>query len=277
MAKKHINTDINPFLRWAGGKRWLVSRLKGNLDINAFTSYHEPFVGGGAMLFSFLPKKAYISDANVLLMEAYKVLRDKPNELFDFLQRFPTNEVTYYQVRNMVPTNEVESAGRFIYLNRTSFNGIFRVNSKGEYNVPWGKHEGVKFDFDNLRKVSDYLQNVNISEGCDFEKCLKRVRRGALVFLDPPYTISNNINGFIKYNQKSFSVEDQMRLSGMVDEIRNRGAYYILTNANHAQVKEIFDKGDRIIELTRTSLIGGTNAVRGAYEECIFTNINITI
>lgn len=273
--KKNKHT-IDPVFRWAGGKRWLVSRLRGQFDISQYSSYVEPFVGGGAMLFAFLPQHAFISDANEHLIQAYQGIRDNIDGVIGFLKNQRTDEETYYQVRSMVPTNATEAAGRFVYLNRTSFNGIYRENLKGEYNVPWGKKLNYKFDLDNLRKASEYLKSVNISSG-DFEHCLEFVQADSLVFLDPPYTISKNNNVFIKYNQKTFSVQDQERLSAMIDEIKRRNAFYILTNANHEQVKEIFDKEDQIIDLTRSSLIGGTNAQRGDYEECIFTNLNITL
>lgn len=267
---------MQPFLRWAGGKRWLVSRLRGKLDINQFTSYHEPFIGGGAMLFSFLPKHAFISDVNEQLMQAYRLMKEDTDGVIEFLQGLKTDEETYYLVRSMVPQNEVEAAGRFIYLNRTSFNGIYRVNQKGEYNVPWGKKLNYQFDYENLRKVGKFLKQVEISHG-DFEQSLDHVQENSLVFLDPPYIMSKNNNVFLKYNQRAFTEQDQDRLAGMIEVIKRRGSYYILTNSNHEKVIETFDKGDNRIELTRTSLIGGTNAKRGAYEECIFTNLDLTI
>lgn len=273
---KKESLHINPFLRWAGGKRWLVSRLRGKLDINQFPSYHEPFIGGGAMLFSFLPKQAFISDVNEQLIQAYRLMKEDTEGIIEFIQALRTDEETYYRVRSMVPQNEVEAAGRFIYLNRTSFNGIYRVNLRGEYNVPWGKKMNYQFDYENLRKVGRYLQQVEISRG-DFEQCLDHVQENSMVFLDPPYIMSKNNNVFLKYNQRAFSEQDQERLAGMIEEIKRRGAYYILTNSNHEKVIETFDKGDNIIELTRTSLIGGTNAKRGAYEECIFTNLDFKI
>lgn len=267
---------MHPFLRWAGGKRWLVSRLRGKLNISQFASYHEPFIGGGAMLFSFLPEHAFISDVNEQLMQAYRIMKEDTEGIIEFIEALKTDEETYYRVRSMTPQNEIEAAGRFIYLNRTSFNGIYRVNLRGEYNVPWGKKLNYQFGYENLRKVGKYLQQVEISHG-DFELCLEHVQENSLVFLDPPYIMSKNNNVFLKYNQRAFSEQDQDRLAGMIEEIKRRGAYYILTNSNHEKVIETFDKGDNRIELTRTSLIGGTNAKRGAYEECIFTNLDLTL
>ena len=135
--------EIRPFLRWAGGKKWLVKRIKNALDITAFTSYHEPFVGGGAMLFYFQPSKAYISDANDQLMLTYEVVRDNIQEVIDLISSFGKGEEAYYTVRAIKTEEPVVQAARFIYLNQMSYNGIYRVNSKGEYNVPWGKRLSV--------------------------------------------------------------------------------------------------------------------------------------
>lgn len=271
----YIN-NLHPFLRWAGGKKWLVNRIKEALDITAFSSYHEPFVGGGALLFFFQPKKAYISDANEQLILTYIVVRDNIHDVIDIISDFGQGEEAYYRVRAMKTEEPTVQAARFIYLNQMSYNGIYRVNSKGEYNVPWGKRLKYEFDFNNLRNVSKYLQQVRI-QAMDFGESLKSVRKNTLVFLDPPYTHSNIDNGFIQYNKKTFTFEDQIRLSEMIDTIKARGAYYILTNADHDVIREVFDKEDKIIPITRNSTIGGKNAQRGKYEECIFTNINLKI
>ncbi len=273
---KERKDDIHPFLRWAGGKKWLVRRVKDTLDIKSYTSYHEPFVGGGAMLFHLHPKKAYISDMNEQLMLTYEIVRDNIDDVIELIEGYGIGEAAYYAVRGIRTNNPIEKAAQFIYLNQMSYNGIYRVNSAGDYNVPWGKRIHYQFDFDNLRNVSKYLRRVRI-QSMDFEECIKRVRRNALVFLDPPYTHSKIENGFIQYNQKTFTLEDQRRLSTMIDKIKQRGAYYILTNADHEVIREVFDKGDRMIPITRSSGIGGRNARRGQYEECIFTNTNLII
>lgn len=266
--------NIHPFLRWAGGKKWLVRRIKNTLDVSSYTSYHEPFVGGGAMLFHLHPKKAYISDANEKLMLTYENVRDNIDDVISIIKSYGIGEANYYAVRGIRTNNPIEKAAQFIYLNQMSYNGIYRVNSSGDYNVPWGKRIHYQFDFDNLRNVSKYLKRVHI-QSVDFEECIKRVRKNALVFLDPPYTHSKIENGFIQYNQKTFTLEDQKRLSAMIDKIKARGAFYILTNADHEVIRDVFDKNDRMIPITRSSGIGGKNAQRGQYEECIFTNTNL--
>ena len=183
-AKKR--KDLHPFLRWAGGKKWLVQRIKNTLDVNLYSSFHEPFVGGGAMLFNFQPKRAFISDANEQLMLTYEVVRDHIEELIGIISGFGINETSYYEIRDIRSEDPIIQAARFIYLNQMSYNGIYRVNSKGEYNVPWGKRQNYHFDYDNLRNVSNYLTHVHI-KSMDFADSIKSVRRNALVFLDPPY------------------------------------------------------------------------------------------
>lgn len=270
------NIDIHPFLRWAGGKKWLVQRIKDKFDINLFSSYHEPFVGGGAMLFHLHPSKAYISDANEQLMSTYIMVRDNVDDVIELIKNYGIGESAYYNVRGNKTSDPIEKAAQFIYLNQMSFNGIYRVNSEGNYNVPWGKRMKYHFDYENLRNVSRYLSHVFI-QSMDFEECISRVRKNALVFLDPPYTHSKIDNGFIQYNKKTFTLQDQHRLSAVIDKIKSRGAYYILTNADHEVIREVFDKGDRMIPIIRNSGIGGRNAQRGKYEECIFTNTNLNI
>lgn len=270
--------NLHPFLRWAGGKRWLVQKLKNVLDINDFHSYHEPFLGGGAMFFHYMPSNAYISDANFQLINAYLKVRDNIEDVINSIKDFGCNESSYYRIRSLQTENSVLQAARFIYLNQLSYNGIYRVNKKGEYNVPWGKRDNYQFDFENLRNVSIFLNqgNIHISHG-DFNSTLSSIQKDDLVFLDPPYIYSDFNNPFIQYNQKSFSTSDQQRLSDFIDRLKELGAYYILSNSNHDKTKILFNKGDNIIEVTRSSGIGGKNAQRGDYKECIFTNINFTI
>jgi DNA adenine methylase len=271
-----IETKIHPFLRWAGGKKWLVRRIITSFDVSKFSSYHEPFVGGGAMLFYFQPKNAFISDSNEQLIQTYITVRNNIDDVIEVIRGFGRTEDDYYSVRGLQTEDAVIRAAKFIYLNQLSYNGIYRVNASGGYNVPWGKRMSYQFDFENLIKVSNYLQGVQINS-MDFEDCIDNVGQNSLVFLDPPYTHSKVLNGFIQYNQKVFTEEDQGRLSSLIDRIKERDAYYILTNADHPRIKEIFDKHDNIIPITRNSGIGGKNAQRGNYEECIFTNTNLTL
>jgi DNA adenine methylase len=261
-----------PFLRWAGGKRWLKKEIDNFVEINNFENYHESFIGGGAILFHLKPKKAFISDTNQELIETYLAIKEDPKSVIIHLKKFKKDKEAYYIIRKEKFKTKFEKAAKFIYLNQMSFNGIYRVNSNGEYNVPYGNRINYEFDFENLYLVSEFLKNVTITH-CDFQLSLNNVKKDDLVFLDPPYTIAHNQNGFIQYNQKIFSLEDQYRLSSIIDQIKQKDAFYILTNAAHSKVKEIFDKQDKILEITRASVVGGTNASRGQYSEYLFTNL----
>ncbi|MDR6458967.1 DNA adenine methylase [Chryseobacterium vietnamense] len=272
--KKNVGKEkkINPFLRWAGGKRWFLKELDKLVTIENFGNYHEPFVGGGSVYFHFNPQNAIISDSNEELINTYINVRDNIDDVIIFLKEFKNTEEFYYSIRKTKFNDEIMEAAKFIYLNQTSFNGIFRVNSKGEYNVPYGHRDKYKFDYENLCEVNISLQGT-VVECCDFDSSIENIQKGDLVFLDPPYTVAHNNNGFIQYNQKIFSLEDQYRLAKFINELKEIGAFYIMTNAAHNSIKDIFNNGDRMFELNRSSLIGGRNAIRGKYSELILTNL----
>ena len=268
-----FNNISKPFLRWAGGKSWLLKYLPDFLTQD-FANYHEPFLGGAAVFLNLQPtNKSFLSDLNPELIETYCALRDDPQKIISELRKFKNTKEEYYKIRSASYRNECRKAARFIFLNQTSFNGIYRVNLNGEYNVPYGYRQKSIFDKDNLLAISNLLKRADIADGDFFKIVSKNVKKNDLVFLDPPYTVTHNNNGFIKYNQKLFSLDDQYRLSRLIDVIRAKGAYYILTNAAHKTIEEIFEKGDRKIELKRNSNIGGLMAQRGQYEEFLFTNL----
>lgn len=271
----HASTvRAQPFLRWAGGKRWLLHHLPTILNGFEVKGYHEPFLGGGAVFFgSDITGQANLSDLNGELVETYIQIRDDPEPVAAALAQHVNTAEHYYRVRSSQPRSASERAARFIYLNHTSYNGIYRVNLKGQYNVPYGNRTwGGLPTRELLAAVSRKLQGASIDE-CDFEKVVDRAQSGDLVFLDPPYTVAHNNNGFIKYNQKLFSFEDQVRLSEVVNSLREIDAYYLLTNAAHDSIASLFEKGDRRIELTRGSSVGGKKAKRGSAAEYIFTNV----
>lgn len=265
-------TSIQPFLRWAGGKSWLIKHLDTIIGDLKISHYHEPFLGGAAVFFATDHRlRSYLSDSNSDLIQTYIAVRDAPEDVIRFFGQFHNTEEQYYLIRTQQYTDPAQKAAQFIFLNQMSYNGIYRVNLKGEYNVPYGFRD-LEYDVQRIRDASKALKNTNIKCG-DFEKNKYVIKPGDLVFLDPPYTVSHNHNGFIKYNQKLFSLDDQRRLSRYIDFIRQKGAYYILTNAAHETVREIFEKGDRRLEMSRYSLIGGRAAERKPTTEYIFTNI----
>jgi DNA adenine methylase len=274
LETQSINQSAKPFLRWAGGKSWLIKYLK-NIKSGQFNNYHEAFLGGGATYFYLQPKgHSYLSDLNAELIETYQCIKDDAKQVIRKLETFSNTEEEYYQIRSTIYQSKYDRAARFIFLNQTSFNGIYRVNLKGIYNVPFGFRTKNFLDSECLLSAQRALVNTTLQEG-DFYKIIENVKRGDLVFLDPPYTVSHNLNGFIKYNEKIFSLEDQIRLSNLIDELKDIGAFYILTNAAHKTIHEIFDKGDKQFEFNRANLIGGLNSERGQTSEFVFTNADL--
>jgi len=275
-TNKNINIDeltCKPFLRWAGGKTWLKKQIDNFLPNNGFNQYHEPFVGSGAIFFHIKPRFAFLSDLNKELIETYISVRDEVESVIEELREFENTKECYYKVRAENYKKSTKRAARFIYLNQTSFNGIYRVNLDGIYNVPYGFRSKDFFEPENLRNISIILQGKKIFEG-DFKKTLENIEKGDLVFLDPPYTVTHYNNGFIKYNDKLFDLEAQYALSNYINCINEIGAYYILTNAAHDKIKSIFGKnGSSSFDLTRANLIGGKKAQRGKFKESIFTNV----
>lgn len=267
--------STKPFLRWAGGKTWLIRHIKSILYNNSFRNYHEPFLGGASLFLSIESSNSfYLSDINTELINTYKNLRDYPEDIISELGTFRNTEKFYYKIRALKTNDPIIAAAKFIYLNQISFNGIYRVNLRGEYNVPYGFRTKDFFQPQVLRQVSQRLKSCNLFD-CDFSETQININPGDLIYLDPPYTVSHSNNGFIKYNQKLFSLKDQVRLSEFIDIIKQKGAYYILSNAYHANIIEIFNKGDVVLQLERASIIGGKKAKRGKVSELLFTNINI--
>ncbi len=270
-------TRVTSPLRWAGGKRWLIPTIKALIRDAEISAYHEPFLGG-ASVFLGLPRfpKSFLGDANAELIEVFEAIRDKPEKIAERAVAFENDEETYYEVRASSPWKKTERAARFIYLNHTSYNGIYRVNLDGVYNVPFGRRKSPHIPTaDQLREVSARLQGVALRAG-DFAACIDNVAKGDLVFHDPPNTVAHNNNGVVKYNHRLFSFDDQKRLSTLIDQIKTRGAHYILANAAHTSIAELFNKGDTQIETKRRNVIGGFNAARGSATEYLFTNLGAT-
>lgn len=269
------NQAAAPFLRWAGGKTWLVRRVHAILGDLRFARYHEPFLGGGAFFFGLQTRApVFLSDSNRELIETYETIALDVEQVIAQLETFEQSAAFYYAIRSEAPDCRFRRAARFIYLNQTSYNGLYRVNLKGVYNVPYGARSKPFLDAQTLRRAGAALDRAILSVQ-DFEKSLDHVGAGDLVFIDPPYTVSHNHNGFIKYNQSLFSLDDQHRLANYIRALKRKGAKYILTNAAHASIEKIFDLGDARIEVTRASLIGGKKAKRGQISEYIFSNLDI--
>ena len=260
---------MKPFLRWAGGKNWLIKHIDSIVDTTQFNRYHELFLGGGSIFFHLENlNQSLLSDLNGALINTYIQVRDNVENVINLLETYRNAEDFYYQIRPILFDDPIEQAAQFIYLNQTSYNGIYRVNLN---NVPYGHRTKDFVQADLLREASIKLQGAHLVQG-SFYQFIDNIQEGDLVFLDPPYTITHNNNGFIKYNERLFSEEDQRGLSRFIQEIIELGAYYILTNAAHHDIQSIFHHNPPLT-LSRASLIGGKQAKRGRYEEFLFTNI----
>lgn len=261
--------QISPFLKWAGGKRWFVEKHSRFLNVE-YERFIEPFVGSGAVFFKLLPERAILCDKNAKLVEVYKVLQKDWKNLKKLLEKHQERHSIeyYYKIRSEIMKTPAERAAKFIYLNRTCWNGLYRVNKSGEFNVPIGTKNTVLLPSDNFEHLSMYLKNVELIAG-DFELALKDAGAGDFVFIDPPYTVKHNNNGFTKYNEHIFSWDDQIRLRNMVEVIVSRGAKVIVTNACHDSIKKIYRDIGEIITVNRASVIAGKASARGLYEEVI--------
>ena len=265
---------IEPFIRWAGGKSWFVPYLRTLISDLEINHYHEPFLGGAAVYLALdHKKKSYLSDSNEELINTYIEIKNHPRQVIQILDTYTNTKEEYYRVRALHLDDPIEKAARFIFLNQTSYNGLYRVNRSGDYNVPYGFRKKWGDYERRIIAASEKLENADLKCG-DFEINKWQIKKNDLIFLDPPYTVSHNHNGFIQYNRKLFSLKDQERLCQFVDYIKRKDAYYILTNAAHEKIKEIFGKEDPPVSLSRNCLIGGKNAIREKKEEYIFTNIH---
>ena len=264
--------QITSFIRWAGGKSWLVPYVKELLDGLEFNNYFEPFMGGASIFFAIdTPMKSTLSDVNKELINTFTSVRDNPKRVIKYLKEYKSDKTSYYEIRSSEPLGKYQHAARFLYLNANSYNGLYRVNRQGKYNVPYG-YRNITINCERVLDVSKKLKDVELI--CqDFESLRQLIRKGDLVFLDPPYTVSKESNCFIEYNSTLFSLDDQYRLAQFIDHINEQGAYFILTNAAHETILNIFKNKGRMITRERNSLIGGKNSYRGKVQEYIFTNI----
>ena len=276
MTREKNNKIVKPFLRWAGGKTWLTKHIEYYIPKD-FNDYYEPFVGGGSIFFylkskGFIKNKAYLSDSNSDLINTYKVLKNHSNDLFEILKTHIDSEDEYYRMRSTDFTDKIEKAAKFLYLNKTSFNGIYRVNRNGKYNVPYGRRNlKILYDFEHLKDISIALKNTYLSTQ-DFKQRCKLIKENDFVFIDPPYTVAHENNGFIQYNQSIFSWNNQIQLSKLTDELNEKEVHFLITNAYHDCIKEIYKVGIQE-KLSRASTIGGIGAKRAKYKEIIITNI----
>lgn len=266
------NQIIVPFLKWAGGKRWLIS-VNSQLFPSSYNRYIEPFLGSGAVFFHLNPRQAVLSDLNLELIETYQAIKKDWNRVARILSRHDKNhcESYFYKLRKHRPRTIWSRAARFIYLNRTCWNGLYRVNLNGDFNVPIGTKDRALLSSDNFSGIAKTLRRAELACS-DFEPIIDIASKGDFIFVDPPYTVKHNLNGFVKYNEKLFSWDDQIRLSKALARATSRGAKILLTNADHPSILDLYKKKFSMNKISRRSVLAGKAAARVQTTELIVSN-----
>lgn len=227
-----------PLLKWPGGKQWIAPYISRIITKKLINTYIEPFFGGGAVFFNLKPEKAIISDINMSLINCLKTIRDYPNEVLEKIRGWSNNKDCYYCIRNFDPKELITHAARFIYLSRTCWGGIYRINKKGKFNVPYGGSNRIICKKSNLLSCAEALKHVEI-RCSDFESIIDIAGKGDVVYADPPYTIDGN-NGFRRYNQELFSWNDQKRLEASCRRAVSREAYVIVSGLWHESILSLY-------------------------------------
>jgi len=248
--RKSNNLILRPFLKWAGGKRQLLPTLRKYVPNKSYKNYFEPFVGAGAFLFDLQPKNAVINDANDELINCYQTIKDNPEELLALTREYQKNisKDRFYELRELDrhssfnELSNVERAARIIYLNKTCFNGLFRVNSQGQFNVPYGDNKNPTLAEESVIKaVSEYLNDNNISiTNKDFEDSVSKAKKGDFIYFDPPYDPISDSSSFTGYDLNGFGKDEQLRLKKLCDKLVDRGCKVLLSNSSTDFIKDIY-------------------------------------
>ena len=276
------NILAQPFLKWAGGKRKLIPIIKDFLPVK-YTQYYEPFLGAGAVLFSIQPKKAVINDTNSELINCYQALKENPEELLRLCQQHKdrNSKEHYYKLRAIDRSDDfkcrssVERAARVIYLNKTCFNGLFRVNSSGQFNVPYGNYSNPSIaEHAVIKAVSAYLNNANVRilEG-DFEQAVATARKGAFIYFDPPYHPISDTSSFTGYSIGRFGEKEQIRLKDACDKLSDRGCQVLISNSSASFIRSLYDDSRyEIVEVKASRVINAVASKRGKISELLIYN-----
>lgn len=271
---------VVPFLKWVGGKRKLIPEIKKMLPggLSKYT-YYEPFVGGGALLFDLQPTQAVINDSNEELINVYTVIRDHPKELIDELKKHKNTPEYFYEIRSIDRKpifnniSNIERASRIIYLNKTCYNGLYRVNNSGKFNSPFGKYKNPNIINESVIKaVSNYLNNAQVEIlNVDYEVALRNVSKNAFVYLDPPYHPISKSSNFTGYVRGGWGEKDQLRLRDICNNLNKKGVKFLLSNSSSDFIKEIYDEYN--IHTVRASRsINSDSSKRGKVDELLIRN-----
>jgi DNA adenine methylase len=277
------NELVIPPLKWAGGKRQLLPEIRKMIP-KKFGHYYEPFLGGGAVLFDIQPKTAFVNDFNSELINFYETIRDSSGDVISLLSGYENTKEFYYRIREIdrdlekfLSLSRIERAARVHYLNKTCYNGLFRVNSVGQFNAPFGFYKNPNMTNDIvITAVGKYLSenNIHFSTG-DFEEALKGAKKDDFVYLDPPYDDLGDDTSFTGYTKTGFSKEDQKRLKKVCDELNDRGVMFLLSNSSTDFVNELYS-GYTIRRITARRNINSIGDERGAIDEVLVSNYDQT-
>lgn len=268
---------LSPFVKWAGGKRQLLPELLKHVP--DYQTYFEPFVGGGALLFALQPRKAFINDINSELINCYLVIAEHPlHHLLAEIKTFPIDQDFYYKLReedrnpDFQQKDKVFRAARFIYLNKTCFNGLYRVNKKGQNNVPWGKYKNPTVLDESVRKVSHYLRTAEVCIcNTTWQEIFSIVTPNSFVYLDPPYDVFSQTANFTSYSKLPFGKNEQTELKAGVDELNARGAKVLQSNANTPFIRDLY-RDYEITEVQAKRAINSKGNKRGNVSELLIKN-----
>lgn len=274
------NTTVGPFVKWAGGKRQLLAQIRERMP-REYNRYYEPFIGGGAVVFDLLPENALINDINEALINAYVQIRENVDSFLDNINRIDSaigedGKAYYYSMRNLYNMKlekmeyDIELAALFVFLNKHCFNGLYRVNSKGLFNVPYNNSKRVSCDEESIRMTSDYLKRVMITTG-DFENACRNAGRGDFVFLDSPYAPLNPTS-FESYTKEGFTLESHERLARLYDELTERGCYCMLTNHNTELIEQLYGNKGYTISVVNVKRMINSDANNRKGQEVIICN-----
>jgi DNA adenine methylase len=267
-AAKPMSATPRAFLRWAGSKRYLLSHLA-ELVPEEYGRYYEPFLGSGSLYFLLRPAEATLSDACSELIRCFAAVRDDPDRIIEWFAGKRPDKHYFYELRSNRSEESTVAAAEFIYLNKTCWNGLYRVNSAGDFNVPFGRPKtDYLIDPDLIRSCSTCLREARLFSG-DFEAAVEDAAAGDFAFFDPPYVTRHNNNGFVDYNQRLFSWDDQLRLAERVRLLRERGVHVVIANAMHSEVKALY-KGFGVRPIARFSTLASDSRFRGPVEEALY-------
>jgi DNA adenine methylase len=266
-----VGDDTRPFLKWAGGKRQLLPRLL-ELAPRTFGHYFEPFLGGGALFFALRPARATLSDLNVRLIRTYKGVRDNVDAVIRLLSSYPPHLTRFYYSMRRVDIDvrgDTEVAAWFIYMNKTAYNGLYRVNRRNQFNVPFGRYKNPTIcDEPTLRACSSALAGTELRAE-DFEVAVARAKRGDFVYFDPPYVPLSATSSFTSYTWQGFSARQHRRLRDVALRLKRRGVSVLLSNSSTPLVRDLYSDGFELIEVSATRMINSKATERGAVTELI--------